>query len=171
MYPRRLSLRRAGFAVLACGWVLSGCADRPRIASLDASVDSALGDVDGQGEVGATDLGGEGAGSCSPAGAIANDASAVAPFDGGTFLPPNLTAPPPPSICCDVNAARGCDLPPSTCAVVAGVDASPYTAWIVYYENPRCLDGLCVWDQSYFQCLSSDICVRGACLFPGTAVP
>jgi hypothetical protein len=95
----------------------------------------------------------------------AGDASA----DG---LPPGMVAPSPPDVACtgDADAAAECDLPPSTCAIWPGAcDAGNYecllgSPWIVYYQNPRCVAGHCVWDQAYFQCPGDKACRGGACM-------
>jgi hypothetical protein len=66
-----------------------------------------------------------------------------------------------------------CDLPPSTCALRDDCDADVAScmvgsSWIVYYENPRCVAGRCVWDQEYFQCGAFGRCSLGACISIGT---
>jgi hypothetical protein len=99
---------------------------------------------------------------------MSEDGPSDAPPDG---LPPGLVAPAPPDVACtgDADAAAACDLPPSTCAMWPGAcDAGALTciigsAWIVYYENPRCVAGHCVWDQAYFECAGGKACRAGAC--------
>jgi hypothetical protein len=88
----------------------------------------------------------------------------------GPSLPPGYTAPAPPQIACD--AASGgpaaCDIPPSACAAVPSVcpNQSCDAIWFAYYENPRCVDGWCVWDQSYFGCTRAFYyCREGACIY------
>jgi hypothetical protein len=113
-------------------------------------------------------------GRCDPAAALvaATDASVSSRSDAEPQLPADLVAPAPPDVCCDANVgAAACDLPPSVCAVVKGADGGfvASTQWIVFYENPRCVSGHCLWDQSYFQCSGgSTACQNGACTFLGT---
>jgi hypothetical protein len=89
-----------------------------------------------------------------------------APSDGEPSLPGDLVAPAPPQIACD--SSTTCDLPGSACAAWASTDAGTSIEtprWTVYYENPRCVGGRCVWDQRYFQCQGGMICVSTACSF------
>ena len=99
---------------------------------------------------------------------MSQDGSATDP----DALPPGMVAPAPPDVACtgDADAAIECDLPPSTCAiwpgacdagVLACIGGSP---WIVYYQNPRCVAGHCVWDQAYFECDGGKSCRAGACM-------
>jgi hypothetical protein len=95
----------------------------------------------------------------------------TAPPDGGWSLPPGFVTPPPPRIACD-GADGGpttCDIPPSACASAAGCDGG-YEAclpiWFVFYENPRCVAGWCVWDEGVFPCTQSfHECREGACVY------
>ena len=89
-----------------------------------------------------------------------------APSAGEPSLPANFTAPAPPQVSCDPAAAGTiCDLPVSQCPVPNDADAGFRTDpnWVAYYENPRCVAGRCVWDQRYFQCQGSWVCIVGAC--------
>jgi hypothetical protein len=112
--------------------------------------------------------GGGGAAGATILGLDAGDGSA--PPDADTALPSGFSAPSPPEVACDgqADAAVACDLPPSTCALFTACDASalscgPQSIWMVYYQNPRCVDGRCVWDEGYFQCEGFTSCVQGAC--------
>jgi hypothetical protein len=91
--------------------------------------------------------------------------------DAPVALPSNLMPPAQPMISCGGDAAA-CSLPPSACAVPAGCGASSCgsSPWVVYYDNPRCVDGACAWDQRYFQC-ETNICFNGGCLPLSTTVP
>ena len=91
--------------------------------------------------------------------------------DANPMLPATLVVVPPPEVSCagQADAAVECDLPLSTCAVPSGcigdlASCMSRSSWIVYYENPRCVDGRCVWDQAYFQCDSGSFCYKGACM-------
>jgi hypothetical protein len=90
--------------------------------------------------------------------------------DANPALPATLVVVPPPEVSCtgQVDAAVECDLPLSTCAVPSGctgdlASCMARSGWLVYYENPRCVDRRCVWDQAYFQCESGSYCSKGAC--------
>jgi hypothetical protein len=105
-------------------------------------------------------------------GSFAPDADpfATPPPDARPALPDNLVAGPPPEVSCAgaTDVASACDLPPSSCALLRDCDAggdycAQFSAWIVYYEHPRCVDGRCVWDQSLFHCDSASVCRFGAC--------
>ena len=91
---------------------------------------------------------------------------ASTPSAGEPSLPANFTAPAPPQVSCH-SAATGtvCDLPVSQCPVPNDADAGFRTrpTWVAYYENPRCVEGRCVWDQRYFQCQGDWACMVGAC--------
>jgi hypothetical protein len=106
-----------------------------------------------------------------PPDAISNT-SQDAPRDSYSQLPADSVAPPQPEVACagDAGAAE-CTLPPSVCALPAGCDAAtnacPISTWFVFYENPRCVSGRCVWDQQYFDC-PAEGCHRGGCLPPAT---
>jgi hypothetical protein len=91
--------------------------------------------------------------------------------DADPPLPSGLVAESPPEVSCtgQADAAVECDLPMSTCALPSGCDADVNvcmsgSTWIVYYENPRCVAGRCVWDQAYFHCDGISYCTRGACM-------
>jgi hypothetical protein len=94
-----------------------------------------------------------------------------APAGDGPSLPPGYSAPSPPRVACD--AANGgpaaCDIPPSACAAVPAAcpNQSCDAIWFAYYENPRCVDGWCVWDQSYFKCTRAFYYCHpgGACVY------
>ena len=93
-----------------------------------------------------------------------------APSAAEWMLPPDFVAPPPPSnVSCDPAAggATACDLPPSVCAITptsCAVGESCEPNWFVYYENPRCVNGQCVWDPAYFRCTQTFFdCGNGAC--------
>jgi hypothetical protein len=108
------------------------------------------------------------------AGGHAGDAGAA---DAQRTPPDDVTFPPPPVVTCGADAGDGggaCDLPPSSCADPTCADASascdPWS-WVVYYDNPRCVNGRCVWDRAYFQCASFDRCSHGGCVPNFTALP
>jgi len=103
----------------------------------------------------------------------AGDDLATAGPDADPILPAEFMPPvPPEKACAGDGGATECDLPPSTCAQPRGCDAGfCYSPWIAYYENPRCVAGRCVWDTSYFECLSVRPCQAGACTPAGTLVP
>ena len=100
----------------------------------------------------------------------------AAPSDAGWSLPPGFAAPPQPLIACD-GADGGpttCDVPLSVCPISTGCDAG-YEAcepvWFIYYENPRCVDGRCVWDEGTFRCTQSFYyCRRGACVYESPTI-
>jgi hypothetical protein len=115
---------------------------------------------------------GGGGGIASPPQDAATDVAVAAGSpDADPPLPSGLAAESPPEVQCtgQADGAVECDLPMSTCALPSGCDADLATCmsgstWIVYYENPRCVAGRCVWDQSYFQCDGRSFCTRGACI-------
>lgn len=88
-------------------------------------------------------------------------------------LPATLEAPPQPDVACSGSDTSACMLPPSACAVDKSC-SSCNPGWVVYYQTPRCVNGRCVWDESYFQCQNfGSGCSNGGCLPQGTttAVP
>jgi hypothetical protein len=130
----------------------------------------------GAGGTGGTSLGGAGGASLTGAGGGAGGASSNVDSgsDGPPVLPAGWVGETPPDLACSgqADAAVECDLPPSTCALRDSCDAGVAScvsgsAWIVYYENPRCVAGRCVWDQEYFRC-ATGLCLYGACASIGT---
>jgi hypothetical protein len=108
----------------------------------------------------------------SPRADASDDTLGTASPDADPSLPAGMSAPEPPDVACtgQADAAIECDLPPSTCALwPTACDAGNYqcllgSPWIVYYQNPRCVAGHCVWDQAYFQCQGGQSCRAGACM-------
>lgn len=91
--------------------------------------------------------------------------------DADPALPPDYAAPPQPEVSCTgtKDAAVECDLPTSTCAVSVACDAGlssclPWSPWIVFYQNGRCVAGRCVWDEGYFECGGNSRCGSGGCM-------
>ena len=96
----------------------------------------------------------------------------IAPIHDAALPPDALTVPDPAPVACgspatadaaeDASAAEAdgsgdsaaaCDFPPSVCA-----DAD----WLVYFENPTCLDGYCHWEKQFMRCVGTS-CVNGTC--------
>jgi hypothetical protein len=63
--------------------------------------------------------------------------------------------PEPPQMACDASMDAGaCEFPASVCA-----DAK----WLIYYDNPKCIDGFCRWEAVPHECPNCD-CVAGGCM-------
>jgi hypothetical protein len=139
------------FMAAAIGW---GCSKDPQqvtTGSLDAAGDSP-GDNH---TIGGSD--------------VLIDSRPDIPSDTQPTPPANVLFPEPPQITCSM--ASDCEFPPSACAD-PGCDAGgcPGSSWVVYYDNPQCNAGKCVFEQRYFQCFGSYSCGNGGCRFNGTAV-
>jgi hypothetical protein len=89
----------------------------------------------------------------------------------GTVLTPpaGITFPDAPPMSC--GGAADCQFPASACANL-GCDggACDPQAWVVYYDDPTCVNGQCAFTKRYFQCGNSTACIGGGCRFNGTAV-
>ena len=94
---------------------------------------------------------------------VAADVSADA------VLPPaNVSFPEAPDVDCGGDAAA-CPLPPSVCADPScDASACPGLQWVVYYDNPTCVSGKCVYTNRYFECSVGTMCAAGGCRFNGT---
>ena len=98
--------------------------------------------------------------------------ASTAPIHDAALPPDALTVPDPAPVACGSPAtadaaedgsaaeadgsgdsAAACDFPPSVCA-----DAD----WLVYFENPTCLDGYCHWEKQFMRCVGAS-CVNGTC--------
>jgi hypothetical protein len=86
---------------------------------------------------------------------------------GGAGIPiadagiPDGDVPLEPVVACGPAADAGdadiCPLPPPTCA-------GP--KWLIYYENPECVNGLCHFEAFAYDCtLSNYDCLNGACQY------
>jgi hypothetical protein len=89
--------------------------------------------------------------------------------DATVHPPDGLVAPPAPAIVCgNSDSPEACPLPPEVCALDGDCDASAdpgacqTSGWLVYYDNPRCVDGRCVTDPHFYQC-QDHFCHNGAC--------
>jgi hypothetical protein len=92
------------------------------------------------------------------------------PPDTQPTPPANVVFPDPPQLTC--SRVSDCEFPPSTCADPScdgGV--CPGYPWVVYYDNPQCNAGKCVFEQRYFECGGWEVCSGGGCRFNGTAAP
>lgn len=91
------------------------------------------------------------------------------PADALLTPPAGVTFPDTASMSC-AGGAEDCQFPPSACADL-GCDGGqcPGLQWVVYYDNPRCVSGQCVFTKRYFQCGPGTACSVGGCRFNGTA--
>lgn len=94
---------------------------------------------------------------------VASDVSADA------VVPPgNVSFPEGPELSCGSDAAA-CPLPPSACADPScDAGACPGWQWVVYYDNPTCVNDRCVYTKRYFECSLGTQCTAGGCRFNGT---
>ena len=104
---------------------------------------------------------------------VATSSDAADGSSDAPHLPATLTAPAQPNVACSGSDTSTCTLPPSMCALYQQCDASGGVScnapWVVYYQNPHCVSGSCVWDENYFQCQNFQTnCVNGGCLPQGT---
>jgi len=84
--------------------------------------------------------------------------------------PANVLFPDPPHLTCARDS--DCEFPAPACANPGCEDGGCLGLWwIVYYDNPRCTAGSCVFDPRYFQCTGQTACFGGGCVFNGTAAP
>lgn len=104
-----------------------------------------------------------------------NDAAAQIPdatpdrtADVAVVPPGSVLFPDAPDVACGGDAGE-CPLPPSACADPScDGGACPGTQWVVYYDNPMCVSGQCVYTNRYFECSVSTTCSGGGCRFNGT---
>ena len=95
---------------------------------------------------------------------VASDVSADAPV----VPPANVMFPAAPDASCGDDAGD-CQLPPSACADPSCDGGScPGFQWVVYYDNPMCVSGKCVYTNRYFQCSALTMCTYGGCRYNGT---
>jgi hypothetical protein len=82
--------------------------------------------------------------------------------------PANVMFPEAPDVSC--GDAGDCPLPPSACADPScdGGGACYGFRWVVYYDNPACVNGQCVYTNRYFECSLDTTCTAGGCRFNGT---
>jgi hypothetical protein len=86
-------------------------------------------------------------------------------------LPAELMSPQEPEVACSGSDTTACTLPASACAIYRTCDGSASACgapWVVYYQNPHCMNGHCVWDENYFQCNGPAGCYNGGCQPVGT---
>ena len=82
--------------------------------------------------------------------------------------PANVSFPEAPDVACGGDAAA-CPLPPSACADPSCDASACYgLQWVVYYDNPTCVSGKCVYTNRYFECSLGTQCTSGGCRFNGT---
>ena len=95
------------------------------------------------------------------------------PPDAQATPPLAIAFPDPPAVSCtgDAGEQGGCDFPQPACAQIEIDDAGTLHGrdWLVYYDNPRCVAGQCVYDPLYYQCVST-FCSNGGCRSNFTAV-
>jgi hypothetical protein len=95
------------------------------------------------------------------------------PPDAQPTAPADVTFPDPAPMSCSADAGDqgGCEFAPAACATITVDDggAAHGRDWLVYYDNPRCVDGHCMWDRLYYQC-SYGRCLSGACYVNITAI-
>jgi hypothetical protein len=95
---------------------------------------------------------------------IASDMSADAPV----VPPADVMFPEAPDLSCGGDAGE-CQLPPSACADPScDGGACPGIQWVVYFDNPVCVSGKCVYTNRYFECSNGTMCAAGGCRFNGT---
>jgi hypothetical protein len=86
------------------------------------------------------------------------------PADARLAPPMGITFPDAAPMTCGGDAGR-CDFPPSACAAPDCTSTGcPGLAWIVYFDNPTCVSGQCVFTKRYFQCSNSMACLSGGCI-------
>jgi hypothetical protein len=91
----------------------------------------------------------------------------IAP-DAPVVPPANVTFPEAPEASCGDDAGE-CPLPPSACADYSCDGGICYgIGWVVYYDNPTCVSGQCVYTKRYFECNLFSECVNGGCRYSGT---
>ena len=90
------------------------------------------------------------------------------PADAALVPPDNVSFPDMPEMACG-GGPGDCQFPPSACAdpscdggICAGFQ------WVVYYDNPMCVNGKCAYTKKYFECDISSYCSMGGCRFNGT---
>jgi len=91
-----------------------------------------------------------------------NDATADA-----VVPPANVMFPAGPDVSCGGDAGD-CPLPPSACAVPCDPTSCDGLQWVVYYDDPVCVSGKCVYTNRYFECSPGTMCTAGGCRFNGT---
>ena len=97
------------------------------------------------------------------------------PADVSMSPPSDVTFIDPPPMACSGDGggtAGGCDFPTSNCSNNDYCDDAGICSggrWIVYYDNPRCQNGHCVWDRRFHDCGAVSYCSRGACRTSFTA--
>ena len=98
----------------------------------------------------------------------------VAPTPAHVPAPAPLWTPPwdadVPDVACSpdatdpaVDAAGGCDFPPSQCTpgAEAGTEYAG-THWLTYFTNAACVEGTCRWETKHLHCPNG--CVQGRCM-------
>jgi hypothetical protein len=89
---------------------------------------------------------------------------------GTAVAPDNVMFPAAPDLACGGDAGE-CPLPPSACADPScdGGGICPGWQWVVYYDDPVCVSGKCVYTNWYFKCDALSMCSLGGCHYNGTA--
>jgi hypothetical protein len=88
--------------------------------------------------------------------------------DAPVVPPANVMFPDAPEVSCGGDAGD-CQFPPSACADPScDGGACPGFQWVVYYDNPMCVSGKCVYTNRYFECSLGTMCSAGGCRFNGT---
>ena len=126
----------------------SGCSSSSTAKGGDASATNDLGQA---GDVGQT-----------------NDVAPDMSTDAPVVPPAAVMFPQAPDVSCG-GGAGDCPLPPSACADPScDGGACPGLQWVVYYDNPMCVSGKCVYTNRYFECSLETMCASGGCRFNGT---
>jgi len=96
-----------------------------------------------------------------------NDVAADVSADA-VVPPANVMFPEAPDVSCGGDAGD-CPLPPSACADPSCDGGACYgLQWVVYFDNPACVNGQCVYTNRYFECSLGTMCTAGGCRFNGT---
>ena len=91
----------------------------------------------------------------------------IAP-DAPVVPPANVSFPEAPEASCGDDAGE-CPLPPSACADYSCDGGICWgLGWVVYYDNPTCVSGTCVYTKRYFECSVLSECSAGGCHYSGT---
>jgi hypothetical protein len=89
--------------------------------------------------------------------------NADVPPDAALTPPSGVTFPDAPQMSCA--SAGDCEFPPSACGRPDCDGQCLAVEWVVYYDNPTCTSGQCVFTKRYFQCSGGMACAMGGCFF------
>jgi hypothetical protein len=100
---------------------------------------------------------------------VAQTGDAKSDATADVVLPPaSVIFPDAPDVACGGDAGD-CGLPPSACADPSCDGGACYgLQWVVYYDNPTCVNDKCVYTQRYFECSIGAMCSAGGCRYNGT---